>query len=164
MKYVFLKWWLLLCVTLASCGYVYTLGLFTKLWEFDLSKMSFITIALYIVMTLYIGYHTWRVSRKNTTDHDTHKAVICLPGFWFSTEAMMAFGMMGTVIGFILTMRPAFAGFTAAQTVIIAQMASGMATSCLATLVGLVTMVLTRTQLVNLEYFLNEKESADNGE
>ena len=161
-KYVFLKWWLLFCVTLMSVGYVYTLGLFTKLWEFDLSKMSFVTLALYVLMTLYIGYHTWRVSRKKSTSNDLYKAEICLPGFWFSSEAMMIFGMIGTVIGFILTLRPAFTGFTAAQTEVIAQMASGMATSCLATLVGLLTMVLTRTQLVSLEYFLNEQEETIN--
>jgi len=162
MKYVFLKWWLLFCVTIVSSAYVYNLGLFIKLWEYDLSKMSFITLVLYFLITLYIGFHTWRVSRKKQIDLDIHKATICLPGFWFASEAMMAFGMIGTVIGFILTLRPAFSGFTAAQTEIIAQMASGMATSCLATLVGLLTMVLTRTQLVSLEYFLNDQENADN--
>ena len=162
MKYVFLKWWLLFCVTIVSSAYVYNLGLFIKLWEYDLSKMSFITLVLYFLITLYIKFHTWRVSRKKQIDLDIHKATICLPGFWFASEAMMAFGMIGTVIGFILTLRPAFSGFTAAQTEIIAQMASGMATSCLATLVGLLTMVLTRTQLVSLEYFLNDQENADN--
>ena len=162
MKYVFLKWWVLLCITLATSGYLHTLGLFNKLWEFDLSKMSFITLVLYTVMTLYIGYHTWRISRKKANEDDLKKADLCLPGFWFASEAMMAFGMIGTVIGFILTLRPALAGFTAAQTEIMAQMAGGMATSCLATLVGLVTMVLTRTQLVSLEYFLNgQKEDSE---
>jgi len=163
MKYVFLKWWLLFCVTIASSVYVYNLGLFSKLWTLDLSKMSFVTLALYVVMSLYIGYQTWRVSRKNRTDHDIHKTVISLPGFWFSSEAMMVFGMIGTVIGFILALRPAFSNFTIAQTEVIAQMASGMATSCLATLCGLLTMVLARTQLVSLEYFLNEDETVDNG-
>lgn len=164
MKYVFFKWWLLFCAAIASSAYVYSLGLFSKLWLFDLSKMSFVTLALYTVMTLYIGYHTWRVSRKNTTDQDIYKAELCLPGFWFASEAMMAFGMMGTVIGFILTLRPALSNFTGAQMDIMSQMAGGMATCCLATLAGLLTMVLTRTQLISLEYFLNEKqENVDNG-
>lgn len=163
MKYVFLKWWLLFCVTIASSVYVYNLGLFSKLWTLDLSKMSFVTLALYFLMTFYIGYQTWRVSRKDRTDLDIHKAIIALPGCWFSSEAMMAFGMMGTVIGFILALRPAFSNFTVAQSEVIAQMAGGMATSCLATLCGLLTMVLTRTQLVSLEYFLNEDQTTDNG-
>jgi hypothetical protein len=158
MKYVFLKWWLLLCAALVSCVYVYSLGLFDKLWFYDLSKLSFITLVLYFIVTLYIGYNTWRVSKKSATSVDFENTIRCLPGFWFSSEAMMIFGMMGTVIGFILTLRPAFSGFTAAQVDIIAQMASGMATSCLATLTGLLTMLLTRIQLISLEYFINEEE------
>jgi hypothetical protein len=166
MKYVFLKWWLLLCVTLASGAYVYNLGFFAKLWALDQSKMSFVALSLYIVISLYIGYQTWRVSRKNRTDQDLHKTVISLPGFWFSSEAMMIFGMIGTVIGFILALKPASSNFDVGQAAVIAQMAGGMATSCLATLCGLLTMVLTRVQLVSLEYFLNDEqtdeETADN--
>jgi len=163
MKYVFLKWWLLLCSTLGGCWYLFTLDLFNKLWEVDLSKMSFVTIALFAVTTLFIGYKTWRVSRKNTTNEDWRKAILDLPGMWFYSEAMMIFGMMGTVIGFIIALHTDIAHFTGHELQVLQQMVSGISTACLATLVGLVTMVLTRQQLNWLERFINEEE-IDNGE
>ena len=74
---------------------------------------------------------------------------------WFSSEAMITLGMIGTVAGFLLMLSSAFTeldvkSVTSVQGAI-SDMALGMSTALSTTLVGLICSVFTKVQMVILE-------------
>lgn len=155
-----LRWWLVQSTTFLAALYCYYLGLFDMLWTMDISKISFIIIALYLLVSGLIGTMT----RRATNDYETHRKFIetYVPVCEKLASKMQDLGLIGTVIGFMVLLGPTFAGFNvsnAAETQkIIAVMAIGMSTALTTTLVGLVGAVLTRLQLLNLDTITDAKE------
>lgn len=151
MKEAILRWWAGVCIYIISVGLLSYLGLFQALWNTDVTKLSFVIITLYTVTTGYIGW----LQKKHNTLHDEmfHSGVnIC----WFSAESMTSLGMIGTVIGFLIMLGPAFAGIDISDATkmmeVIANLGSGMSVALTTTLVGLVCSLATKAQLVNLEH------------
>ena len=74
---------------------------------------------------------------------------------WFISEAVISLGMIGTVIGFIFMLYSVFSGIDLSDTSnlqdSLAMMAKGMGTALLTTLVGLISSVLIKCQLVVVE-------------
>jgi biopolymer transport protein ExbB/TolQ len=74
---------------------------------------------------------------------------------WFLAETCLALGMIGTVAGFLIMLVSAFAdiniGDTESMQTALASMALGMGTALYTTLVGLVSSLFIKSQLVNLE-------------
>ena len=74
---------------------------------------------------------------------------------WFVSEMMISLGMIGTVIGFIYMLYSVFSSLNITDTLAVQQslgkMAQGMGTALLTTLVGLVSSVLVKSQLVMVE-------------
>ena len=74
---------------------------------------------------------------------------------WFVSEMMISLGMIGTVIGFIYMLYSVFSSLNITDTMAVQEslgkMAQGMGTALLTTLVGLVSSVLVKSQLVMVE-------------
>ena len=143
MKASLLRWWILLCLTITSTVVMYYGNVFYALWYADITKISFIIIALYVALTLYVG--------KLTVTHlkpDSNKSNlgINLENCWFTANAMTALGMIGTVVGFLIMLGPAFKSLdianAASTTQVITDMATGMSTALTTTLVGLICSLL----------------------
>ena len=147
-----LKWWLFFCVITTSTTVVYYLGFFQVIWKSDVTKLSFVIIALFFLTSIAIGLKTWKSKTKQLKDTE-------LDSLWFTSESMLTLGMIGTVAGFILMLGDSFSNIDTSNPetlkAALAAMAVGMSTALYTTLIGLICAQLTKIQLINLESTLD---------
>ena len=60
---LFLKWWLFMAAVTALAGYSALQGGILLLWERDQTKLSFLLLIIFVQMSIWCGYKTWRLSR-----------------------------------------------------------------------------------------------------
>lgn len=144
----FLRWWLFTCLTIVFAVLLYGFNFFGVLLEKDITYLSLFIIGIYSISSLYVGFITYKSQDLYTDQEDT-------AFLWFITELLVALGMIGTVIGFIVMLGSSFADINIqnAQSVkdALTDMALGMSTALYTTLTGLVTSQLLKVQLVNAE-------------
>lgn len=164
-SYSFLRW---LVIFLSSCvmsAIIQHKGLFTLLWVSDLSGISFIILGIYLILTIFLGVLTHRLTTTSANDEVFQNNIVYLNGCWYTSELLMALGMMGTLIGFSVMLGPALAGLDPGNIITtkdaIFKMAAGMSTAVLTTLVGLVTSQLVKLQLINIETSLPKDENSN---
>jgi len=148
-----LKWWLIFCLTLLGlCACVY-FNVHKDLYAADVTRLSFLIISIFICTSVWIGTKTYKVGVQQDYDQKSDVG-------WFISESCLALGMVGTVTGFLIMLGTAFENVdvTNAATLqqALADMATGMSTALWTTLVGLVSSLIIKVQLVNLEVALNE--------
>lgn len=156
------KWWFIFWSCIIGAAVAQSFDLFTKLWYADATKMSFVTIALFMLVTVYIGFQT-NSARKSENVSTVEKN---LPGCWFASEAMNAFGMIGTVAGFIIMLSTAFhnninPSDQAGIQQLITSTAIGLSTAATTTLVGLICSTITKLQLVVLERSITDETDTE---
>ena len=109
------------------------------LYANDFTKLSFVIIAILFFTTLIIGYKYY----KNNHDFEIE---------WFTSEVVISLGIIGTVVGFIFMLYAAFSELSVDDSAKLQQsmmlMAKGMGTALLTTLVGLISSVLIKCQLI----------------
>ena len=148
-----LKWWLIFCLTLLGmCTCVY-FNIHKDLYAADVTRLSFLIISIFTCTSIWIGMKTYKVGIQQ--DYDQRSDV-----GWFISESCLALGMVGTVTGFLIMLGTAFANVDVTNAATLQQalsdMATGMSTALWTTLVGLVSSLIIKVQLVNLEVALNE--------
>ena len=147
-----LKWWLFFCLITTTTTVVYYLGFFQVIWKSDVTKLSFVIIALFFLTSIAIGLKTWKSKTKQLKDTE-------LDSLWFTSESMLTLGMIGTVAGFILMLGDSFSNIDTSNPetlkAALAAMAVGMSTALYTTLIGLICAQLTKVQLINLESTLD---------
>lgn len=142
-----LRWWVIVCfqVLILSLGVFF--GVWTHIWEVDVTRISFAIIAIWLITTAFIARYHFVKSK------DARKTF--MPVGWFLSETCLALGMIGTVAGFLIMMVSAFSdidiGNTESMQAALSSMALGMGTALYTTLVGLVSSLFIKSQLVNLE-------------
>lgn len=145
---IFLKWWLMVTLMVVGISTSIYFNFDTFLYENDLTKISLVIVSLFVICTSVIGYKIWNsaIQRKKIYDYQTE---------WFVSEVLISLGMIGTVIGFIFMLYSVFGNLNIQDTAAIQQslgsMAKGMGTALLTTLVGLISSVLIKSQLVMVE-------------
>jgi hypothetical protein len=136
---LFLKWWLIFILMILSGAVTWYFSFVNFLYANDFTKLSFVIIAILFFTTLIIGYKYY----KNNHDFEIE---------WFTSEVVISLGMIGTVVGFIFMLYAAFSELTVDDSVKLQQsmmlMAKGMGTALLTTLVGLISSVLIKCQLI----------------
>lgn len=136
-------WWLLTVIQLIGLGIAINFGAIEYLLETDLTRLSFVIFAIWAFTTINIGYNSY----KKQYNHDLA---------WFSAEICMSIGMVGTIIGFILMLSGSLGDIDPSDVEtmkrVIAGMAVGMSTALVTTLVGLVSNILLKIQVVSQEY------------
>ena len=162
-NFTMLRWWVIFWSSIISAGIIQYKGLFVSLWFADLSGVSFITLGLYFILTLFIGFLTNSLSRNEIYSIEHQNNLRYLQGCWYGSELLMACGMAGTLIGFTLMLGPALAGLDPSNLIAtkagIFNMAAGMSTAVLTTLVGLITSHMLKIQLINIEMTLREEDN-----
>ena len=105
-------------------------------------------VSLFAICTSVIGYKIWNSAIKKIKDYNYETE-------WFMSEILISLGMIGTVIGFIFMLHSVFGNLNISDTVAVQQslgsMAKGMGTALLTTLVGLISSVLIKSQLIMVE-------------
>lgn len=138
----FLKWWLLIILIMIGYGVSFNLGFFSFLQEKDFTNLGLFANFVFIINSVMIGYKIF--NEKNNYEIE-----------WFSSDAVVTIGMIGTVIGFIYMLFSVFSdldfGDSHKMMLTLGEMAKGMSTAMLTTLVGLVSSVLLKFQLVIAE-------------
>ena len=148
-----LKWWLIFCLTiLGLCTCVY-FNVHKDLYAADVTRLSFLIISIFICTSVWIGTKTYKVGVQQDYDQKSDVG-------WFISESCLALGMVGTVTGFLIMLGTAFENVDVSNAATLQQalsdMAIGMSTALWTTLVGLVSSLIIKVQLVNLEVALNE--------
>ena len=145
-----LKWWLIFCLSMLAGGIAIYFNLHTNLYNSDQTKISFLILFIFVVASLWIGWKT-KLSEEYVQDVGVG---------WFVYESCLALGMIGTVTGFLLMLSGAFADIDLSNTSTIqsslTKMALGMSTALYTTLIGLISSLILKIQLVNVE---NENRS-----
>lgn len=136
---LFLKWWLIFILMILSGAVTWYFSFVNFLYSNDFTKLSFVIIAILFFTTLIIGYKYY----KNNHDFEIE---------WFTSEVVISLGMIGTVVGFIFMLYAAFSELNVDDSAKLQQsmmlMAKGMGTALLTTLVGLISSVLIKCQLI----------------
>ena len=133
------------------------------LWEKDSTKLSFLLLAIFIHMSCWCGYKTWRLSRfldrEETEKYLVEKIEELMEAGWFASDLCLSIGMVGTVIGFI-SMMSGFATIDVSNMTTVQDMikglGSGMSTALYTTLVGLVSSALLKIQYFNLSQAIDK--------
>lgn len=160
---LFLKWWLFMSAIMASSVLLAGLGLLGTLWEKDATKLSFVLLGLFAVMSGWCGYKTWRLSvfidSNKTEPYLIEKIEHLMEVGWFTSDLCLSIGMMGTVIGFIM-MLGGFANIDindmATVQGLIKGLGVGMSTALYTTLTGLICSALLKIQYFNLSQAIDK--------
>ena len=135
----FLKWWLLFILVIIAYSVSWYFSFINFLYQNDFTKLSFVILAIFAFTTLGIGYKYY----KENYDFELE---------WFISETVISLGIIGTVVGFIFMLYSAFSELNVSDTIKLQQsmmlMAQGMGTALLTTLIGLISSVLIKCQLI----------------
>jgi len=168
---LFLRWWLF--AVLISVGFVFAwnLHIFHEIYEKDITKLSFVILAIFTYMSLWCGWKTFKLTRipkddsnkivKYSEFYEKSKRIKELSEIgWFTSDLFLTLGMVGTVVGFIMMFSQGFASMditnAAATREILGEIAYGMSTALYTTLVGLISSALLKIQYFNLTLGIKE--------
>ena len=148
-----LKWWLIFCLSSLGLAISVWFDFHNILYEADVTKLSFLILGIFIISSVWIGNKTYKVQKEEDYDQETDVG-------WFIAEACLALGMIGTVTGFLYMLGMAFQDIDVSDTISLQNalmlMAKGMSTALYTTLIGLISSLIIKIQLVNIEVALRD--------
>jgi hypothetical protein len=154
---VFLRWWLLLMLISIGAILAIGMGVLDSLIQADVTRISFLIFAIFVVYTAKAGRMTHRAYKG--------RPVKALETVWFVSDQLLTLGMIGTVIGFIYMLSTNFCAIDASNSLALKRamgdMSIGMGTALYTTAAGLITSLLLKAQAFNIARFLEGKESED---
>ena len=134
------KWVAILTCTLFGFFVIHMFGLWTALWSAGQTKISFIILLVWFISSLFVLYNIFKPKKA---DNDL---------LWFTAESMVSLGLIGTVSGFLIMLWSTFEGIDVTDIGSLTQslnmMATGMSTALTTTLVGLISSLHLKVQLV----------------
>ena len=149
---ILLRWWLLCCTQFALVTVAYHFGFFHHLYREDTTRIGFFILGILLLTTLWVGKKTYSL-KKNWGG--PIEAIKEFSSGWFIAESCLVLGLIGTVTGFILMLGTAFTeldvtNITSVQGALV-KMSLGMSTALYTTLVGLISSLAIKIQLVTIE-------------
>ena len=155
-----LRWFALVCAIAAGLAIGLNAGGLRFLWSADATHITIGMLALFIIVTLFIGRLTSIRPKALANTHETHNTASLtrvVDACWFAAELEMGLGILVTVSGFLIAFAHGFSQLNLSDTdaarQLVAQMASGLSTALVGTLVGIASSMLLKLQLVNLETY-----------
>jgi len=137
----FLQWWLVFVLQVIAVGVAYYYDLHMYALSHDQTYLTFVLLFIWAATSLKIGQRTYKQSKSS------------IEPYWYIAETCMSIGMIGTVLGFILMLDGSNLASIDPSNIqsmktVIGQLANGMATALLTTLMGLVVSIALRAQLI----------------
>ena len=155
MKALLLKWWLFLCVQGAVFAIANHFHFFQDLFVKDPTRIGFGILIILIVTSIWIGQKVYKLSRLDVTPPMKEGLMNDLSIQWFIAESCLVLGLVGTVCGFILMLGTAFVDIDVSNIDsmqnALSQMSIGMSAALYTTLMGLLSSLVIKIQLVNVE-------------
>jgi hypothetical protein len=156
---VFKRWFALTNLMVIGFGVLMYTGVIQKIIATDISGLSVLIFIAFVIGVVLTGLISYRVGKNDEMRLKDENMIYVS---WFIAEVLMVLGLAGTVIGFIVLFDANFNGvsFDDPETVkaIIVSIASGMGVALYTTITGIVTSILTKMLLVNIEVTINEQE------
>jgi len=135
-----LRWWLTICVLGVLVYFSYANGWLLPLYEKDATMITYLITVIFGATTLSLGYKSFL---KKQFDNEVE---------WFVSDAVLTLGMIGTIIGFMIMLIGTFdtVEFTAVENIraVLSSMSKGLYTALSTTLIGLISSVILKIQLV----------------
>lgn len=161
-KNLFIKWFIMFAAISAGLGVAGYLGLFSIVLASDVSHLTTIITALFLLCSLLAGKLSFDLSRQipnRLLDLKSGRVSLKrrLKFLNFMADTFFVLGLMGTIIGFIYMMRGTL-NVSADVSTIITQLKTGSSTKLFTTLFGLVSSLLLQAQLQVIESDLIEDE------
>ena len=149
---ILLKWWFLFCTQIALGTVAFHFNFFHHLYREDTTRIGFFILGILLLTTLWLGKKIYSFKTKWPGPDD---AINEFSAGWFIAESCLVLGLIGTVTGFILMLGTAFTeldvtNITSVQNALI-KMSLGMSTALYTTLVGLISSLVIKIQLVTIE-------------
>ena len=156
MKTLLLKWWLFLCTQGVVAGIAYYFGFFNSIVDKDPTRLSFLILGILILTTLWLGKNIYSMMKiENLTRKIKDQLKEDLSVGWFIAESCLVLGLIGTVAGFIIMLGTAFVDIDVSNIdsmqKALSQMSIGMSAALYTTLMGLLSSLVIKLQLVNIE-------------
>ena len=149
---ILLRWWFLFCTEISLSAVAYHFGFFHHLYREDPTRIGFLILGILLLTTLWIGKRVHTLKKKW---HGVEEAIKCFSPGWFVAESCLVLGLIGTVTGFILMLGIAFINLDVTNVASVQEalknMSIGMSTALYTTLVGLVSSLAIKVQLVTIE-------------
>ena len=143
MTKTFLQWWLFFVLQLIILGASYIYKVHIYILNNDQTYISFILIGIWLLTSMRIGY---KLLKNITTSNER---------YWFVAETCLVLGLIGTVSGFIIMLGSTFTnldvGDITSMTNALTTMSIGMSAALYTTLMGLLSSLSIKVQLINLE-------------
>ena len=92
-----LKWWFLFCASALAFIGAGVSGLLQGLWQVDQTKLSFVIVAIYFVVSGFVGWLTILAADGRVNDLTQH-----LNSCDEASDLLMKIAIMGTTLGFYL--------------------------------------------------------------
>lgn len=143
-----LKWYIIFTLTMIGIAALFPFGIMTAVWAADVTKLSFVILAIFIAGSIKCGNDIYTFEKTG----EVHEREVELG--WFTSETLLALGMTGTVIGFIIIMKDFMfinVEDTSSIEALIKSLGSGISTALYTTLFGLVSSILLKVQYFLLE-------------
>jgi hypothetical protein len=145
-KHNFLYWLITTCCITVLAVIAQRFHLWAIMDSKDATKISWLICGITIITSLAIGF----ISFKQYTN------INIMNRLWFISDAMITLGMIGTVAGFLIMMGDNFSNINAADPATIQKtiqtVGTGMGTILVTTLMGLVSSLLLKLQLVIVDH------------
>ena len=155
MKALLLKWWLFLCAQGAVLAIANHFGFFQDLFEKDPTRIGFGILGILLITSIWIGKKVYKLSKLNVTESMKEGLLNDLSIQWFIAESCLVLGLVGTVCGFIIMLGTAFVDIDVGNILsmqnALSQMSIGMSAALYTTLMGLLSSLVIKIQLVNVE-------------
>ena len=140
------------CTKFALTTVAYHFGFFQHLYREDTTRIGFFILGLLLLTTLWLGKKVYSFKNNWVGGEEAIESVS--PG-WFLAETCLVLGLIGTVTGFILMLGTAFTELDVTNIVSVqgalVKMSLGMSTALYTTLVGLISSLAIKIQLVTIE-------------
>ena len=140
------------CTQFALATVAYHFGFFQHLYREDTTRFGFFILGLLLLTTLWLGKKVYSFKNNWVGGEEAIESVS--PG-WFLAETCLVLGLIGTVTGFILMLGTAFTELDVTNIVSVqgalVKMSLGMSTALYTTLVGLISSLAIKIQLVTIE-------------
>lgn len=151
----FLEWWILFLIQISGLGICYYFNLFDWVWFNDATKLSFLIIGIWIIVTIKCGIHSVQFDRMHSLNSgivknkQKQRLDSRMESGWFISDQCLSIGMLGTVIGFLLMMSSLAMNNSDVESIkeMLKTMSTGMSTALITTAVGMIFGNLLKIQL-----------------
>ena len=121
----------------------------------DPTRIGFGILGILLITSIWIGKKVYKLSKLNVTESMKEGLLNDLSIQWFIAESCLVLGLVGTVCGFIIMLGTAFVDIDVGNILsmqnALSQMSIGMSAALYTTLMGLLSSLVIKIQLVNVE-------------